>query len=58
VFGGLTVAGAFLNINWPQALWLLVVLVPLQVHRARQEQQVLEAKFGEEYRQYKSRTWF
>jgi protein-S-isoprenylcysteine O-methyltransferase Ste14 len=58
VFGALTIAGAFLYINRPQALWLFVVLVPLQVHRARQEEQVLEAKFGEEYRQYKSRTWF
>jgi protein-S-isoprenylcysteine O-methyltransferase Ste14 len=30
----------------------------LQTYRARQEGKVLEARFGDEYRQYKSRTWF
>jgi protein-S-isoprenylcysteine O-methyltransferase Ste14 len=42
-------------------LWLLVVLlllIPLQVWRARREARVLEEKFGEEYRAYRQRTWF
>jgi len=41
--------------------WLLAVLVliiPMQVWRARNEARVLEEKFGEEYRKYRSRTWF
>ncbi len=58
VFGALTIAGVLLYMNLPRALWILVLLVPLQIHRARQEAKVLEAKFGEEYRQYKERTWF
>ena len=33
-------------------------LIPLQVLRARKEAQVLEEKFGEEYREYRRRTWF
>jgi protein-S-isoprenylcysteine O-methyltransferase Ste14 len=58
LFGALVIAGAFLYINQPRYLWLFVVLIPLQIYRARQEEKVLEARFGDEYRQYKSRTWF
>ena len=58
VFGGLAIAGAFLYIDQPRYLWLFVVLIPLQIYRARQEGKVLEARFGDEYRQYKWRTWF
>jgi protein-S-isoprenylcysteine O-methyltransferase Ste14 len=58
LFGALVIAGAFLYINQSRYLWLFVVLIPLQIHRARQEEKVLEARFGDEYRQYKSRTWF
>lgn len=58
VFGALTIAACFLYINLPIALSVFVVLIPLQIYRARQEGKVLEAKFGEEYRQYKARTWF
>jgi len=58
VFGGLVAAGVLLYINKPRALWLFVALIPLQIYRARQEEKVLEARFGSEYQQYKSRTWF
>jgi protein-S-isoprenylcysteine O-methyltransferase Ste14 len=58
IFGGLAVAGGFLYINQPLYLSLFVVLIPLQIYRARREGKVLEARFGDEYRQYKSRTWF
>lgn len=58
LFSALTVAAFFLYIQRPLALSLLVVLFPLQVYRARQEEKILEAKFGEEYRQYRARTWF
>jgi protein-S-isoprenylcysteine O-methyltransferase Ste14 len=30
----------------------------MQIVRARKEAAVLEAKFGEEYRIYRSHTWF
>jgi protein-S-isoprenylcysteine O-methyltransferase Ste14 len=58
VFGGLTVAGIFLFAGAPKLLWALAALVPLQVYRARKEERVLAAKFGDEYRAYKARTWF
>jgi protein-S-isoprenylcysteine O-methyltransferase Ste14 len=58
LFGGLAIAGTLLYINQPHYLWILVVLIPLQIYRARQESKVLEARFGDEYRQYKSRIWF
>jgi protein-S-isoprenylcysteine O-methyltransferase Ste14 len=32
-------------------------LLPLQIVRTRAEGRVLEAKFGEEYRNYVRRTW-
>jgi protein-S-isoprenylcysteine O-methyltransferase Ste14 len=58
LFGGLAIVGAFLYINQPVYLWVFVILIPLQIYRARQESKVLEASFGDEYRQYKSRSWF
>jgi protein-S-isoprenylcysteine O-methyltransferase Ste14 len=58
VFGALTVAAFFLYIRRPLGVSLLAVIIPLQMYRARQEEKVLEAKFGDEYRQYKARTWF
>jgi len=39
-------------------LGLLVVIIPMQIWRARNEARVLEEKFGEEYREYRRRTWF
>jgi protein-S-isoprenylcysteine O-methyltransferase Ste14 len=58
VFGGLAIAGGLLYVNQPLYLCLLVILIPLQIYRARQEGKILEEKFGDEYRRYKSRTWF
>jgi protein-S-isoprenylcysteine O-methyltransferase Ste14 len=37
---------------------LFLVLVPLQLIRIRNERCVLEEKFGDEYREYRRRTWF
>ncbi len=58
LFGCLVVVEVLLYINKPRALWLLVGLIPLQIYRARQEEKVLGTKFGAEYQQYKSCTWF
>jgi protein-S-isoprenylcysteine O-methyltransferase Ste14 len=58
VFGVLTIAAFLLYVNKPVALSFLVVIIPLQIYRARQEGKILEGKFGEEYRQYRARTWF
>jgi len=41
---------------WP--LLLLAVVVPLQIVRARREEDVLRTAFGAEYDQHRARTWF
>jgi protein-S-isoprenylcysteine O-methyltransferase Ste14 len=58
VFGSCVIAGLILVLGRP--VWLLVFLavIPLQIWRVRKETQVLDAKFGEEYRRYRSTTWF
>jgi protein-S-isoprenylcysteine O-methyltransferase Ste14 len=39
-------------------LLLFVILIPVQVIRARRETKVLEEKFGDAYREYRKKTWF
>jgi len=57
VFGSIGIAGAILFESQPLLLLVFVVLIPLQVVRTRNEARALEAKFGEEYRNYVRRTW-
>ena len=57
IFGSLFIAGYILVLDRPRWLLIFVVIVPLQIWRARKESRVLEAKFGEEYRAYRARTW-
>jgi protein-S-isoprenylcysteine O-methyltransferase Ste14 len=58
VFGTIAIAGMFLILQIPRLWVLLLVLVLIQVFRARKEAGVLEAKFGDDYRAYRSQTWF
>lgn len=58
VFGGLLIIGVMLYLGRPWWLLLFLVLIPIQRIRIRKEEQVLEAKFGDAYRQYKQQTWF
>lgn len=58
VFGGLMSVGMIVFVHRPWWLLIWVPLIPLQLIRVRKEEQVLEAKFGNEYREYKRRTWF
>ena len=58
VFGAVVVLGLFLFIDRPYYLLAFLVIIPLQILRARAEASVLEAHFGDEYRQYRSKTWF
>ncbi len=58
VFSALGLAGLALYVERPDLLWLLVVIVPMQVFRARAEARVLEERFGDEYRRYRAGTWF
>jgi len=59
VFSALMLAGILIALQRSYALFfLLLVLIPVQIVRARKEAKVLEAKLGEEYRAYRAKTWF
>ena len=58
VFGSCTIVGLILTIGRPIWLLLFTAIIPLQIWRARKESSVLEAAFGEEYRNYRASTWF
>ena len=58
IFSAIAIAGLLLCLNRLGLFWIFLIVIPLQIVRARKEGQVLEERFGEEYRQYKARTWF
>lgn len=58
VFSTVLLIGLFLFIGNPYLFLLFLVLVPLQLFRARAEARLLEQTFGDQYRQYKAHTWF
>jgi protein-S-isoprenylcysteine O-methyltransferase Ste14 len=58
VFGSVMIVGLCLFFLHPQFLLIFLVLIPVQIIRARRESAVLEAAFGDQYREYKRRTWF
>jgi protein-S-isoprenylcysteine O-methyltransferase Ste14 len=58
LFGGLLIAGVLLFLEHPTYLLIFLVLIPLQLVRIGKEERVLEAKFGEVYREYKKNAWF
>jgi protein-S-isoprenylcysteine O-methyltransferase Ste14 len=58
VFGVVTLIGIILVLQNP-VLWIVLVIVVIgQVIRARREARVLEAAFGDAYREYRQKTWF
>ena len=57
VFGSIAIAGVFLYVRVPWACLVLIPLTLVQVYRARAEERVLTAKFGEAYTNYKQKTW-
>ncbi len=58
VCGAILVAGVALMVQRVELLAVLLVLIPVQLIRAGREAAVLEAKFGDAYREYRKRTWF
>ena len=58
VFGSLFILGIIIWSGKPLFLLFLAILIPVQIYRSRKESGVLEAKFGDEYRQYRQKTWF
>jgi protein-S-isoprenylcysteine O-methyltransferase Ste14 len=58
LFGLIFIAGAIVFLGRPIWFLLVLVLIPVQYMRIRNERRALEAKFGDEYREYCKRTWF
>ena len=58
VFSTGLIASCALYFAFPWLLLLVPIIVPVQILRARREEAVLTAKFGEAYTQYRARTWF
>ena len=58
VVGEIFLVGVSMLLERWEVLLLAAALVPLQVVRAKKEEQVLTAAFGEEYLRYKAGTWF
>ncbi len=57
VFSTLGIVGLILYVERFRWFWALAPLIILQVFRARAEERVLIAKFGDEYRRYREHTW-
>lgn len=58
VFGAVILAGVILVVGRPEGWLLLLAAVVGQTIRARREARVLEAAFGDAYREYRRKTWF
>src|ERR1700677_2180820 len=58
VSGMILLSGLILILWRLDLLAIFLVIVPVQIIRARREAAVLEAKFGDAYREYRKRTWF
>jgi len=58
ISGMIFLIGVALIVERPKLLAVFLVLIPMQIVRARREAAVLEAKFGDAYREYRKRTWF
>jgi protein-S-isoprenylcysteine O-methyltransferase Ste14 len=58
VFGIVMVTGLLLVLQRP-SLWIFLLLIVVsQTIRAKKEARVLEAAFGDAYREYRRKTWF
>jgi protein-S-isoprenylcysteine O-methyltransferase Ste14 len=58
VFGMVMITGLILILGRPEG-WLVVAAAMVgQTIRARREARVLEAAFGDAYREYRRKTWF
>jgi protein-S-isoprenylcysteine O-methyltransferase Ste14 len=58
VFGSILLAGLILILQRPPLWILLGIVIIAQTLRAKKEARVLEAAFGEDYREYRRKTWF
>ena len=57
-FATFAILGTAICVNKPSFYGFIVLLTLFQMLRIRSEEKVLEAKFGDAYRDYRRRTWF
>jgi protein-S-isoprenylcysteine O-methyltransferase Ste14 len=58
LFGSPAIMGLALFANRPWLLLAFVIIIPMQIQRARNEERVLTEKFGAAYLAWKQQTWF
>lgn len=58
LFGLLFMLGLIILFQKYVLIIILVAMALMQLRRIKTEEQVLESTFGEQYRDYKKRTWF
>jgi protein-S-isoprenylcysteine O-methyltransferase Ste14 len=58
VFSFLLVLGVVIAVQKRYLYGVLLIILPIQVLRARQEARVLQQKFGDAYLEYRRKTWF
>jgi protein-S-isoprenylcysteine O-methyltransferase Ste14 len=58
MFGMVLITGMILILGRPVGWFVLVAAIVGQTIRARREGRVLETAFGDEYREYRRKTWF
>jgi protein-S-isoprenylcysteine O-methyltransferase Ste14 len=58
VFSSVMILGLLISIRKPYWFLVLPILAVVQILRSRRESRVLEAKFGDQYREYRKQTWF
>jgi protein-S-isoprenylcysteine O-methyltransferase Ste14 len=58
IFGMIGLAGVFLFLHLLVLFLVFLALIPMQIFRAKNEARVLENAFGDEYREYRRKTWF
>lgn len=58
VFSFLLLLGLVVALEKPYLYVVLLIILPIQVLRARHEARVLEQKFGDAYLEYRRQTWF
>jgi protein-S-isoprenylcysteine O-methyltransferase Ste14 len=58
IFGMVLITGMILILGRPEGWFVLVAGIVGQTIRARREARVLETAFGDEYREYRRKTWF
>jgi protein-S-isoprenylcysteine O-methyltransferase Ste14 len=56
--GMVFILGVVFMLGRIELLAVFLVLIPIQIIRARREAAALEARFGDAYREYRRRTWF